>query len=84
MSVRLIALVDALENFNANPNGIGTIAWCELGRALLAYEGTGDHDHSAKGNRPIPAGQPCPGADCWVAIARKALVAATLKSTGAL
>jgi hypothetical protein len=75
------ALVDAVRNFEANPNGIGTIAWCELGKALLAYEATGDHDH---GNKPLPVGAPCPGGDCWVARARKLLVDSTLRSVGAL
>jgi hypothetical protein len=43
-----------------------------LRAALAAYEATGDHDH---GRGPIGPGRPCPGGDCWVTRARRALAA---------
>ena len=39
---------------------------------LASYEATGDHNH---GRGPLPPGAPCPGGDCLVAAARRAIAA---------
>lgn len=67
-------LLQAQRDFDANPNDVGTKAWNDLSFALIRYETTGDHDHSMSGKRPRAAGQPCPGGDCLVYIARKKLL----------
>lgn len=64
-------LLDAIANFEANPHDTGTIAWCNLGRALGTYEAMGDHDH---GRGVLAPGAPCPGGDCTVHRARKLLL----------
>lgn len=75
------ALQGALANFRANPNHAGSIAWLELSTALARYEATGDHDHEA-GFRPIKPGGCCPGGDCLVHEARKALYVSLGRSLG--
>lgn len=61
---------------------VGSNSWSRLGRALMEYELTGDHDHSTRGNRPIPHGKPCPGGDCLVTQVRTLLLQASLRSLG--
>lgn len=76
------ALYEAIANFNANLNHVGSIAWRDLSTALTHYEASGDHDHSTRGNRPIKVGERCPGGDCLVYVARRALYESLGRSLG--
>lgn len=82
-SARMNTLVQAMRDFEANPNDVGTVAWQDLSSALIRYEMTGDHDHSWPGKpKPILVGKPCPGGDCNVYRARKLLLHSLLRSLG--
>jgi hypothetical protein len=76
------SLHEGIQNFEANPPMIGSESWCALGRALLAYEGTGDHDHGWNRSKPLLPGARCPGGDCLVDKARRLLLQTSLESFG--
>jgi hypothetical protein len=69
--VRALAVSKRLreEAFDALQRALNTIE--RLPVLLVAYEATGDHDHSTSGTRPLAVGAPCPGGDCNVARARR-------------
>lgn len=61
------------ERFDALQRALNAIE--KLPEVLMAYEATGDHDHSVNGTHPLHVGAPCPGGDCNVAKARRIIEA---------